>query len=86
MYQHLGRRGRNGAAALIQGLSADLAVDIDLTRGLEHHFSAVHRDSIGPNLAAVLEGAGKNTHRVAAERAQVERLVSGGLQLKADAL
>ena len=85
MYQHLGRGGLNGAAALIHGLGAHLADHAKLAAGLEDHFAALYRDRISPDLAAVLEGAGKNTHRITAEHAQVEGLVGRGLHLKADA-
>ena len=52
---------------------------------LQAYPAAVHRDGVSPDLAAVPQGAGKDAHRVASQGTQVERLVSGGLQLEADA-
>ena len=67
------------------GHDAAGALHPSVARRLQAHAAALYRDGISPDLAAVLEGAGKNTHRITAELAQVEGLVGRGLHLKADA-
>ena len=73
--------------AALGAASNDLALplDIGISRCPEHNPAAFQRGGAGLDQAAVFEGAGKDAHGVALERAQVNGLIAWCLYLHADA-
>ena len=61
------------------------AFDVGVGRGFQHHLATVKRRRGRLDHAAVLERAGKDAHRIALQRAQVQRRVGRRLHLQADA-
>ena len=83
--QGLGR-GLEQAAQAVEPLSACAAVDGGLVFCADHDLAAIGLHSLHVHLTAVAQGAGKHAHGIALQRAQVDSLVGGGLDFKAQAV